>query len=179
MGSSAPVIQNFATYDISKMCYDNFVVKHERDVFYMSQALEQALKSQDAAEVPVGCVIVRSDVIIAAEHNRVCERKSVVAHTELLAIENACRNLGQTILNECELYVTLEPCAMCAGAIMLARIKRVIFGARNLRLGAFGSVWNFAHEPVFGHHPLITGDVLADECAKLLTSSFAQFRIQQ
>jgi len=161
------------------MCFDKSITQNERDIFYMSQALAQAIAAQDAAEVPVGCVIVHSGTIIAAEHNRVCERNNIAAHAELLAIEAACHKLGHTALSECELYVTLEPCAMCAGAIMLARVRRVVFGARNLRFGAFGSVWNFANDPAFAHHPLLYCDVLADECAKLLSSSFAQFRVQQ
>ena len=142
---------------------------------YMAQALALAREAAAAGEVPVGCVIVRRGVVIGRGRNRREERGSALSHAEVEAIAQANRALGDWRLSDCALYVTLEPCPMCAGAILNARIAQVRYGARDGRAGCCGSVLNLFEEN-FGHRPRIYGGLLEEECAALLREFFRTLR---
>ena len=143
---------------------------------YMLEALALAREAAAAGEVPVGCVIVRGDEIVGRGRNRREEDKTALAHAELEAISQACRALGGWRLWECTLYVTLEPCPMCAGAIVNARIPRVVYGARDAKAGSCGSVCDL-FSMAYNHHPQVEAGVLEEECAKLLTDFFRELRV--
>ena len=145
------------------------------DVKYMKIALSEAQSAFDNAEVPVGAVVVKDGEIIASAHNLREREKIATAHAELLAIEKACRALGTWRLSGCTLYVTLEPCPMCAGAIVNSRIDRVVFGASDSVAGCLGSVINFNSYP-FNHAFVIEGGVCEDECVQLLRTFFESKR---
>lgn len=145
------------------------------DEGFMREALDEARASAEIDEVPVGAVVVRDGEIIARAGNRRETAKMATAHAELLAIEEACRTLGGWRLPRCTLYVTLEPCPMCAGAIINSRVERVVFGASDKKAGAFGSVFDMNSLPL-NHHPEIVGGVLADECAAELSAFFQRRR---
>ena len=145
------------------------------DLTYMEEALALAKEALADGEVPVGCVIVRGGQIVGRGRNRREMGKSALAHAECEAIGDACRNLSGWRLWDCTLYVTLEPCPMCAGAIINARIPRVVFGASDAKCGACGSVCDlFSME--FNHHPEVTRGVREEECAQLLTNFFQNLR---
>ena len=141
----------------------------------MRRALALAEKSAREGEVPVGCVVTLDGRIVGCGRNRRETNKTALAHAELEAISEACRTLGGWRLWQCTLYVTLEPCPMCAGAILNAQIPRVVFGARDEKSGACGSLVNILRLPGC-RHPEMTGGVLADECGALLTGFFRQLR---
>lgn len=143
--------------------------------FYMRQALELAREAALAGEVPVGCVIVRGDEIVGRGRNRREERQAAASHAEMEAIAQANRALGSWRLEDCELYVTLEPCPMCAGAIINARISELYFGARESKSGCCGSILNLFCEP-FNHHPRVYGGLLEAECRGLLEEFFQNLR---
>ena len=146
------------------------------DEKFMDEALVLAREAFDDGEVPVGCVIVRGDEIVGRGRNRREKGKSALAHAEIEAIDQACRNLGGWRLWDCTLYVTLEPCPMCAGAIINARIPRVVFGASDAKCGACGSVCDlFSME--YNHHPQVESGIREEECAALLREFFAQLRV--
>ena len=147
------------------------------DKFYMQQALALAREAAAEGEVPVGCVIVRGDTIVGRGRNRRETGKSALAHAEIEAISDACRNLGGWRLWECTLYVTLEPCAMCAGAILNARIPRVVFGASDKKYGAVRSVCSLFSMD-FNHHPQVTCGVCAEEATELLQQFFRDLRVE-
>ena len=144
---------------------------HEHDMQFMRAALEQAQQAAALGEVPVGAVIVKDGAVIAAAYNRRETDRNALAHAELLAIADACRFLGGWRLSGCTLYVTLEPCPMCAGALINCRIDRVVYGAADHKAGCCGSVAHFFHMP-FNHSPLLTTGVLAEECGALLSRFF-------
>ncbi len=144
----------------------------------MRLALAQAKEAALEGEVPVGAVVVRGEQVISAAHNRRENDRSALAHAELLAIEAACQALGGWRLWECELYVTLEPCPMCAGAAINARLRRVIYGAHDPKAGCCGSILDLFAAP-FNHHPEITGGLLAEESAQLLRDFFRKRRKKQ
>lgn len=147
------------------------------DLELMNEALKLAREAADAGEVPVGCVIARNGQIVGRGRNRREEGKSALAHAEIEAIEEACRTLGGWRLWECTLYVTLEPCPMCAGAIVNARIPRVVFGASDAKCGACGSVCNlFSME--FNHHPTVEKGLQEEACAALLSEFFRNLRLE-
>ena len=146
------------------------------DESYMRLALEQAKLAAIQNETPIGAVIVWDDGrVVASAYNRRELDRIATAHAEILAIEQACRNLGGWRLHKATLYVTLEPCPMCAGAIINARIRRVVYGASDYKAGCCGSVTDLFREK-FNHHPEVTGGVLAEECSGLLTSFFKKLR---
>ena len=145
---------------------------HER---WMRRALALADEAAAAGEVPVGCVIVRGDRIIGRGRNRREEERSALAHAEIDAIREACAALGDWRLGDCGLYVTLEPCPMCAGAILNARLKWLCFGARDEKTGSLGSVVDLFSEN-YGFHPRVYGGVLREECAEVLKSFFEEKR---
>ncbi len=146
------------------------------DRFFMEQALNLAKRAFDEGEVPVGCVIVRGDTVVGTGRNRRETNKSALAHAEIEAIADACKTLGGWRLWECTMYVTLEPCPMCAGAIINARIPRVVCGARDEKCGACGSVCDlFSME--FNHHPTIEYGLMEEESSALLRDFFQNLRI--
>lgn len=148
----------------------------ENDIKFMREALALAKKAAELGEVPVGAVVVNSEgIIIADAYNLRENKKSVIAHAEIIAIEQACRKLGDWRLSGCTLYVTLEPCPMCAGAIVNSRISRVVFGAYDMQAGCCGSVINFNAYP-FNHAFEIEGGVLKDECSAILADFFKNKR---
>ncbi len=143
---------------------------------YMRAALEQARAAGAADEVPVGAVVVCAGEIVGRGFNQPIGRHDPTAHAEIMALRDAAARLGNYRLPGCELYVTLEPCVMCSGAIMHARIARVVFGARDPKTGVAGSVLDLFAEPRLNHHATIEGGVLADECGRMLSSFFAARR---
>lgn len=138
---------------------------------FMRLALRQAAKAAEIDEVPVGAVIVREGKVIARAHNRRETGKNPCAHAELLAIERAAKKLGGWRLPGCQLYVTLEPCPMCAGAIINARVEEVYFGAYDKKAGCLGSICDLSALP-FNHHPAVQGGILQEECAQVLKAYF-------
>ncbi len=147
------------------------------DQEYMQQALALAREAAAEGEVPVGCVIVRGDEIVGRGRNRRERDKNALAHAEIQAINDACRNLGGWRLWECSLYVTLEPCPMCAGAILNARIPRVVYGARDGKAGSCGSVCNL-FSMAYNHHPQVEVGLMEAECAALLQEFFSNLRVE-
>lgn len=145
------------------------------DVAFMREAMSLAALAEQIDEVPVGALIVRDGEVIARAYNTREHSKCATHHAEILAIEEACRVLGGWRLPGCTLYVTMEPCAMCAGAIINSRIPRVVYGAPDLRFGAFGSLINLAELPL-NHKPEIIGGVLEDENVKVLRDYFKKKR---
>jgi Cytosine/adenosine deaminases len=149
------------------------------DADYMRHALKLASQAQDAGEVPVGAVVVQDGVIIGRGFNAPISRHDPSAHAEMMALRNAAQNIGNYRLVGCELFVTLEPCLMCAGAIMHARIARAVYGASDPKTGACGSVLNAFAEQRLNHHTEVVVGVLADECGLMLSNFFALRRAQQ
>ena len=145
----------------------------------MRHALELASMALDAGEVPVGAVVVQDGVIIGRGFNAPISRHDPSAHAEMTALRNAAQNIGNYRLVGCELFVTLEPCLMCAGAIMHARIARAVYGASDPKTGACGSVLNAFAEQRLNHHTEVVVGVLADECGLMLSNFFALRRAQQ
>lgn len=143
---------------------------------FMEAALALAREAGSLGEVPVGAVVVRDGEIVGRGYNQPIGRDDPTAHAEIAALRDAARNLGNYRLPGCELYVTLEPCAMCAGAIMHARIARVVFGARDPKTGVAGSVIDLFGETRLNHHAQIEGGMMAEECSALLSSFFAARR---
>lgn len=141
----------------------------------MLLALEQARISADELEVPVGAVVVRNGEIVSVGRNRREKGKNALAHAEIEAIDAACRRLGGWRLWECELFVTLEPCPMCTGAIINSRIRRLVFGASDTKAGSCGSVINLFDYP-YNHKPDVVSGFMKDECSALLTDFFARLR---
>lgn len=150
------------------------VKSHEE---YMAVALEEARAAMACGEVPVGAVIVKNGEVLAAAHNLREESGDATAHAEVLAIRRACEILGGWNLHDCTLYVTLEPCPMCAGAVINARIGKVVFGAYDGRAGSFGSLVNLSAYP-YNHRPIIEGGVCEEESRALLQTFFASLRGQ-
>ena len=147
------------------------------DLKFMDQALELAREAAAEGEVPVGCVIVRNGEVVGRGRNRRETAKTALGHAEIEAIADANRNLGGWRLWDCTLYVTLEPCPMCAGAIINARIPRVVYGAADAKCGACGSVCDlFSME--FNHHPVVQSGVREEEAGALLTEFFQDLRVQ-
>ena len=147
----------------------------EKDVEFMREAMREARLAAELDEVPVGAVVVRDGEIIARAHNTRETTKCATHHAEILAIEEACRVLGGWRLIGATLYVTMEPCAMCAGAIVNARIPRVVYGTRDLRFGALGSLFDMVGLPL-NHTPSVTAGVLEDECREMLRAYFKKKR---
>lgn len=139
---------------------------------WMKEAVKQAKKAAQKDEVPIGCVIVKDDQIIARAYNKREMKQCSTAHAEILAIEKACKKLGSWRLEDCDLYVTLEPCPMCSGAIIQSRIRNVIFGAYDPKGGCMGSNMNINDVRGFNHYPDIEGGILQDECSRLLKEFF-------
>ena len=142
----------------------------------MGEALSLALEAAAAGEVPVGAVVVKDGAVVGRGHNRPVAGRDPTAHAEVMALRDAAERIGNYRLAECMLYVTLEPCAMCAGAIMNARIRRVVYGAADPKSGACGSVVDLFAENRLNHHATVVGGVLAEEAAKMLQDFFSARR---
>ena len=143
---------------------------------YMRRALELAAQAGEEGDVPVGCVIVRDGAIVGEGRNRREENGDATAHAELEAIRDACRRLGSWRLHRCTMYVTLEPCPMCAGAIVQARIPRVVIGCMNPKAGCAGSVLDLLHEDGFNHQAEVETGVLGEECSRMMKDFFKELR---
>ncbi|WP_144534224.1 tRNA adenosine(34) deaminase TadA [Bacillus pumilus] len=147
-----------------------------RDEQFMQEAISEALKAEQIGEVPIGAIIVVDDQIVSRAHNlRETEQRSI-AHAELLAIDEACKTTGSWRLEDAVLYVTLEPCPMCAGAIVLSRVKKVIFGAYDPKGGCAGTLMNLLVDERFNHQSEVIGGVLKNECGELLSQFFRNLR---
>jgi tRNA(adenine34) deaminase len=147
-----------------------------QELGFMRLALEQAQHAWDLGEVPVGAVVVKDGVVIARGYNQPIGRHDPTAHAEIVALRAAAEALGNYRLPGCELYVTLEPCAMCSGAMMHARLARVVYGASDPKTGACGSVLNLFEQEQLNHHTDVVGGVMAGECGDMLKSFFAARR---
>lgn len=143
---------------------------------FMKLAIAAAKKAEEINEVPIGAVIVKDGKVVATAYNLREVDQRAIAHAELLAIDQACKNLNTWRLTNCTLYVTLEPCSMCAGAVIQSRIDRVVFGAKDPKGGCVGSIYNLLTEPRFNHQCDIEGGVLEEECGQLLSSFFRKLR---
>lgn len=151
-------------------------MKMTADEKYMKAAIREAQKAWALGEVPIGCVIVHEDRIIGRGYNRRMVDKNVLAHAEITAIRKACRKIGDWRLEDCTMYVTLEPCPMCAGAIVQARIPRVFIGTMNPKAGCAGSLLNLLQFPAFNHQVEIETGILQEECAAILSGFFKEMR---
>ena len=145
----------------------------------MKEAIRQARKAEAIGDVPIGCVIVSDGKIIARGYNKRNKNKTVLAHAELLAMSKACKKAGDWRLEECTMYITLEPCQMCAGAIVQARIPRVVIGSMNPKAGCGGSILNLLQMEEFNHQVDVTRGVLEEECSKMLSDFFRNLRRKQ
>ena len=150
-----------------------------QDEKYMKEAIRQAKKAYALEEVPIGCVIVYKDKIIGRGYNRRTVDKNTLAHAELIAIRKASRKLGDWRLEDCTLYVTLEPCQMCAGAIVQARIPRVVVGCMNPKAGCAGSILNLFEIQEFNHQVDMISGVLGEECSEMMKQFFRELREKQ
>lgn len=146
------------------------------DVTYMQEAINQAKKAREANEVPIGAVIVYQDNVIASGFNVRETSQTTLSHAELIAIAEANRKIGSWRLEDCTLYVTLEPCPMCAGTIVQSRIKRVVFGAPDPKAGCAGTLMNLLEDERFNHQAAVSAGVLRAECSALLTDFFRELR---
>ena len=146
---------------------------------FMKEALKEAKKAYEKLEIPVGCVIVKDNKIIARAHNLKETKFDTTKHAEIIAIQKASKTLKSWRLNECEMYVTLEPCSMCAGAIINSRIKKLYYGTKDEKTGAVGSVFNLLKDYKFNHDVEIESGILENECRNILKEFFKNLRIQK
>ncbi|HIX72417.1 MAG TPA: tRNA adenosine(34) deaminase TadA [Candidatus Anaerobutyricum stercoripullorum] len=153
--------------------------KYTEDERFMKEAIRQARKAEAIGDVPIGCVIVSDGKIIARGYNKRNKNKTVLAHAELLAMSKACKKAGDWRLEECTMYITLEPCQMCAGAIVQARIPRVVIGSMNPKAGCGGSILNLLQMEEFNHQVDVTRGVLEEECSRMLSDFFRNLRRKQ
>ena len=153
-------------------------LQQELDEKYMKEAIRQAKRAAKLGEVPIGCVIVHEGKIIARGYNRRNTDKNTLAHAEITAINRASKKIGDWRLEECTLYVTLEPCQMCAGAIVQARIPSVVMGCMNPKAGCAGSILNLLNMPEFNHQVDVTRGILEAECSQMLKQFFKELRIR-
>lgn len=150
-----------------------------KDQYYMQQALEEAKKAAALGEVPIGAVLVYNDEIIARAHNLRETTQNALTHAESMAIQEACGKIGSWRLEDTTLYVTLEPCPMCAGAILQSRVPRVVYGARDVKAGCVDSLYRLLNDPRFNHECEVTEGVLSDECGQILTDFFRALRVRK
>ncbi|CAH2717596.1 tRNA-specific adenosine deaminase [Neobacillus rhizosphaerae] len=151
-------------------------LEYNQDEYFMKEAIEEAKKAEELDEVPIGAVIVSQGKVLARAHNLRESEQNAVAHAELLAIDQACRKVGSWRLENTTLYVTLEPCPMCSGAIILSRVKRVVYGATDPKGGCAGTLMNLLQDERFNHQSLVTKGVLETECGQLLSDFFRKIR---
>lgn len=146
------------------------------DIFFMKEALKQAKKAFKLNEVPVGCVIVKDNIIISRGYNRRNTEHTVLSHAEIIAIKRACKKVADWRLSDCTLYVTVEPCQMCSGAIIQSRIDRVVIGTMNKKAGCAGSIFNLLEDDRFNHKAEVTRGILENECSMLMSEFFRNLR---
>ncbi|KIL52641.1 tRNA adenosine(34) deaminase TadA [Jeotgalibacillus soli] len=151
----------------------------DRDEYWMKIALNEAQKARDLREVPIGAVLVKNDQLIASAYNLRETTQNAVTHAELLAIEKACKTEGSWRLEGMTLYVTLEPCPMCSGAILLSRVERVVYGAADPKAGCAGSLMNLLEDDRFNHQCKVESGVLQEECGDLLSTFFRTLRAEK
>ncbi|SES42071.1 tRNA adenosine(34) deaminase TadA [Salipaludibacillus aurantiacus] len=151
----------------------------QKDIDFMREAINEAKKARSLGEVPIGAVIVKKSEIIARGYNQREQNQAATAHAELLAIERACQSQRSWRLEGCTLYVTLEPCPMCAGAIIQSRIDRVVYGASDPKAGCCGTLMNLLDEPRFNHQSPVKSGILAEETGQLLTDFFRGLRAKK
>ncbi|MFC0332364.1 tRNA adenosine(34) deaminase TadA [Paenibacillus sepulcri] len=154
---------------------DNFYFQ-DKDRQWMQEAIEEALKAERLGEVPIGAVIVHGDEVIGRGHNLRETSMDPTAHAEIIAIREASRKLGAWRLLDCTLYVTLEPCPMCAGALIQSRVKKVVYGTADPKAGCAGTLMNLLQEPRFNHETQLVSGLLQEECSALLTQFFRRLR---
>lgn len=163
--------------DKEKIAAENSEVEKEH-IHYMKEAIKQAKKAARIGEVPIGCVIVYEGKIIARGYNRRVTDKSTLSHAEINAIKKATKVIGDWRLEDCTLYVTLEPCQMCAGAIVQARIPTAVIGCMNAKAGCAGSIINLLNEPRFNHQVDTIYSIMEEECSQMLTDFFRSLRLK-
>lgn len=151
-------------------------MKNNKDIFFMKQALICAKKAFMLDEVPIGAVIVKDGKIISRGFNKSITSNDTTAHAEIVALRKACKKLGNYRLNGCTVYITVEPCAMCAGALIWARVEKIIFGAYDSKAGACGSVFNITEEKKLNHKIQVSGGLLQEECATIMKEFFKNRR---
>lgn len=156
--------------------FDGKDKQEKTDEKFMKMALKEAEKAQSIDEVPIGCVIVRNGKVIGKGYNMRNTDKMVLSHAELIAMKQACKKIGDWRLEDCTMYVTLEPCQMCAGAMVQARLQRAVIGSMNQKAGCAGSVLNILEMKEFNHQVDVTRGVLEEECSAMLTNFFAELR---
>lgn len=154
-------------------------IEHLQDEDFMREAIKEAKKAEERGEVPIGAVIVMEGKIVARAYNLRENEQNAIAHAELLAIDQACKDIGSWRLEESTLYVTLEPCPMCAGAIILARVKKVVYGAADPKGGCCGTLMNLLGDERFNHQSEVTSGVLEKECGQMLSDFFRGIREQK
>lgn len=154
-------------------------LKKQSDIKYMKEAVRQAKKAYALGEVPIGCVIVHEDKIIGRGYNRRTVDKNPLAHAEISAIRKASKKIGDWRLEECTLYVTLEPCQMCSGAIVQARIPKAVIGCMNPKAGCAGSILNLLNVPEFNHQVDTVYGVLEEECSQMMKNFFKELRAKK
>ncbi|TLG77189.1 tRNA adenosine(34) deaminase TadA [Culicoidibacter larvae] len=148
----------------------------KRDIDFMREAIRLAKKAESLGEVPIGAIIVHDNKVIARAYNTREKSQNALDHAEIKVIKKACEKLGTWRLNECTLYVTLEPCPMCSGAVIQSRVGRLVYGASDPKAGCTGSLMNLPADTRFNHNPEIVTDVLGDECGEMLTTFFRKIR---
>ena len=151
----------------------------EKEIRFMREAIKEAKKAELIDEVPIGCVIVKDDKVIARGHNVREAKKTPLGHAEIIAIDKASKKLGAWRLQDCDIYITLEPCIMCAGAIIQSRIRHVYYGAKDPKGGAIESSINVLEAKSINHHPEITSGILEEECSNIISQYFKRKREKQ
>ena len=151
----------------------------EKEIRFMKEAIKEAKKEELIDEVPIGCVIVKDDKVIARGHNVRETKKTPLGHAEIIAIDKASKKLGAWRLQDCDIYITLEPCIMCAGAIIQSRIRHVYYGAKDPKGGAIESLINVLEAKNINHHPEITSGILEEECSNVISQYFKRKREKQ
>lgn len=164
-------MKDITSEDITKK-----IIDEKSHVLFMQQAIEQAILAKKKDEVPVGAIIVRDGKIIAKAHNLKEKKSCSNFHAEMVAIERACKKLGTWHLDGCDIYVTLEPCAMCSGALINSRVDNIYFGAYDIKSGCCGSLYNLPIDVRFNHRANVVGGILERECADVLTNYFKEKR---
>ena len=151
----------------------------KKEIRFMKEAIKEAKKAELIDEVPIGCVIVKDDKVIARGHNVRETKNTPLGHAEIIAIDKASKKLKAWRLEDCDIYITLEPCIMCAGAIIQSRIRHIYYGAKDFKGGALGSSINVLEAKDINHHPMVTSGILEEECSNIISQYFKGKRIKQ